>query len=109
MKLEIPFFVGNPGCHPPHPWRAAGCLCVCRISARCPFGEAWAPKNTPKVVQMHQNSPQATSPGGARGCPGDPKAGIGRPKTLPKSSMHQNMSTSNQPWASVDGQLIQKL
>eukprot|EP00661_Eupelagonemidae_sp_cell13_P022292 gene22292-biopygen14759 len=22
------FFVGNPGCHPPQPFRAAGCLCV---------------------------------------------------------------------------------
>eukprot|EP00661_Eupelagonemidae_sp_cell13_P020660 gene20660-biopygen10127 len=33
-ETENPFSVGNPGCHPPHPFRAAGCLCVCRMSAR---------------------------------------------------------------------------
>eukprot|EP00661_Eupelagonemidae_sp_cell13_P010992 gene10992-biopygen12369 len=52
MKLGIHFFVGNPGYHPPHPLRAAGCLCVCRISARGPFGEAWAPKKHSKSRQI---------------------------------------------------------
>eukprot|EP00661_Eupelagonemidae_sp_cell13_P022792 gene22792-biopygen19281 len=52
----------------------AGCLCVCRIPPRCPFGEAWAPKNAQKVIKMHQiYVHKQPALGGARGWPFVPK------------------------------------
>eukprot|EP00661_Eupelagonemidae_sp_cell13_P014297 gene14297-biopygen14171 len=64
VKLEMPFFVGNPGCHPQHPFRAAGCLCVCRISSRGPFGEAGPPKMLQKSSKCIKDMSTSNQPWG---------------------------------------------